>query len=116
LKNLFCGKDFFIYNTLLSIIYIIAGLVGTSFPSAFIPSSTQIGFAKSGIWSLHPDVFTNKDFWFSYVSERPSMWSDYIANENDEPQGLQKYACPKVRITGSTSSVQPSSSLSLESR
>lgn len=52
-------------------IYDIAGLVGASWPKAMSKAAIEQGFRVTGIYPFNPEVFTDRDFAPSYVSDRP---------------------------------------------
>ncbi|KAK2718114.1 hypothetical protein QYM36_006784 [Artemia franciscana] len=53
-------------------IYEIASHVGKSLPISFTPKIIMRGFEKTGIWPYKPDIFTEKDFLTSAVTDRPT--------------------------------------------
>ena len=52
--------------------YKIALLVGKSLPVSFTPNNIMRGFEKTGIWPYKPDIFTEKGFLTSAVTDRPA--------------------------------------------
>jgi hypothetical protein len=53
-------------------IYEIASLVGQSLSVFSTPNNIMRGFEKAGIWPYNPDIFTEKDFLTSAVTDRPA--------------------------------------------
>nr|XP_047137401.1 MFS-type transporter clz9-like [Hydra vulgaris] len=52
-------------------IYSIPGIVGNSFPLACPPNNIKAGFAKTGIYPLHVNIFGEHDFMPAYTTDRP---------------------------------------------
>ncbi len=51
-------------------IYNIAGILGQSYPRAFIPENIASGFRAAGIYPFDKDEFKDEDFMASYVTDR----------------------------------------------
>ncbi|KAK2727850.1 hypothetical protein QYM36_008361 [Artemia franciscana] len=49
-----------------------ASLVGESLPVSSMPNNIMRGFQKTGIWPYRPDIFTEKNFLTSAVTDRPA--------------------------------------------
>ncbi|KAF2887902.1 hypothetical protein ILUMI_18271, partial [Ignelater luminosus] len=62
------------------IIYSIAGLVGDAFPKSFTPLNISNGFKKTSIKPFNSDIFTEEDFLFAFVTDRPASPHQSIAS------------------------------------
>ncbi|KAF2890041.1 hypothetical protein ILUMI_16132, partial [Ignelater luminosus] len=61
-------------------IYSIAGLVGDAFPKSFTPLNISNGFKKTGMKPFNSDIFTEEDFLFAFVTDRPASPHQPIAS------------------------------------
>ncbi len=51
-------------------IYDIAGILGQSYPRAFMPENIASGFRAAGIYPFDKEIFKDGDFMASYVTDR----------------------------------------------